>query len=113
MGNDIVNLEREMMETQKIIEKAIVEHFNRTNAEQKHQKEESTMKVSYNGFEGVLIKLERKERDTKSPYDHVSPFNYDLSIQECYAEGKVVTHQFTGVHIADIQFLGGVVSFGE
>lgn len=58
------------------------------------------MKVSYNGFTGELVKLERA---------FCRPASYDLSI---YDSEKQVTHSFTGVKLEDTKFLGGVVSFG-
>lgn len=60
------------------------------------------MQVSYNGFTGELVKLERND----------VPFNggrfYDLSI---YDSEKRATHSFTGVKLEDVKFLGGVVMF--
>lgn len=78
------------------------------------EKEEAhTMKVSYNGFTGELVKLEKKPTGgyKLSPYDNERHpvFGYDLSI---YDSEKKVTHSFDGVKLEDITFLGGVVSFG-
>lgn len=56
------------------------------------------MQVSYNGFTGELVKLER----------HTVYCYYDLSI---YDSEKQVTHSFTGVNLEDVKFLGGEVSF--
>lgn len=63
----------------------------------------TTMRVSYNGFTGELVKLEKKF----DPYGGGTV--YDLSI---YDSEKQVTHSFTGVQLEDVKFLGGVVSFG-
>lgn len=65
------------------------------------QKEEPTMRASYNGFTGRLEKLERK----------ITAFGcgYDISI---YDSEKQVTHSFIGVKLEDVKFLGGAVSFG-
>lgn len=71
------------------------------------KKEEHTMKVSYNGFTGELVKLERKP-DMKMFNSHIG-YIYDLSI---YDSGKQVTHSFAGVKLEDVKFLGGAVSFG-
>lgn len=67
----------------------------------KKNKEEPTMQVSYNGFIGELVKLEKK----------ITAFGcgYDLSI---YDSEKQVTHSFTNVKLEDAKFLGGAVSFG-
>lgn len=58
------------------------------------------MQVSYNGFTGELVKLEKSFCNTKA---------YDLSI---YDSEKQVAHSFTGVNLEDVKFLGGAVSFG-
>lgn len=71
------------------------------------EKEEPTMKVSYNGFAGELVKLERKP-DMKMFNSHVG-YIYDLSI---YDSEKQVTHSFAGVKMEDVKFLGGAVAFG-
>lgn len=84
----------------------------------RRNKEEPTMQVSYNGFTGELVKLERvgtgKIAETIIPIDlpgasceHV--WFYNLSI---YDREKKVTHSFTGVKLKDVKFLGGAVSFG-
>lgn len=81
------------------------------------KKEVHTMKVSYNGFTGELVKLERvgtgKIAETIIPIDlpgasceHVRFYN--LSI---YSSEKEVTHSFTGVKLEDVKFIGGEVSF--
>lgn len=66
---------------------------------------EATMQVTYNGFTGELVKLER----IKCP-----PLNgahiYDISI---YDDENRCTHSFTGVKLEDVKFLGGAVTFGE
>lgn len=67
------------------------------------EKEEPTMKVSYRGVEGELMKLERKSQPMLERYF------YDLSI---YDSENQVTHSFTNVMLEDVKFLGGVVSFG-
>ena len=70
------------------------------------------MQVTYNGFTGELVKMEKKETDkyTLSPYDteRHPVFAYDLSI---YDSEKQVTHSFTGVNLEDVKFMGGAVSF--
>lgn len=71
------------------------------------KQEEPTMKVSYNGFTGELVKLERKT--TLGVYVHTDyHIEYDLSI---YDHEKKVTHSFTNVNMKDVEFLGGSVSF--
>lgn len=63
------------------------------------------MQVTYNGFTGELVKLER----IKCP-----PLNgahiYDISI---YDDENRCTHSFTGVKLEDVKFLDGAVTFGE
>ena len=71
------------------------------------------MKVSYNGFTGELVKLERTFNGvTEIPVDLPgNPYHkwfYNLSI---YDIGKQVTHSFENVKLSDVKFLGGVVSF--
>ena len=65
------------------------------------KKEATTMQVTYNGFTGELVKLEKT---------FCKPQFYDLSI---YDSEKQVTHSFTGVKFEDMKFLGGAVTFGE
>lgn len=67
-----------------------------------HQKKEenSKMNVTYNGFTGELVKLERT---------HYGDSRYSLSI---YDDGKNVTHSFTCVKLEDVKFSGGVITFG-
>mgnify|MGYP006894226228 CR=1 FL=1 len=66
-------------------------------------KEATAMQVTYNGFTGELVKLER----IKCP-----PLNgahiYDISI---YDDENRCTHSFTGVKLEDVKFSGGEVSF--
>lgn len=64
------------------------------------------MQVTYNGFTGELVKLEREDLRAFGMKDRV----YNLSI---YDREKQVTHSFTGVKPEDIKFLGGEVRFGE
>ena len=78
------------------------------------KKEDTTMKVTYNGFTGELVKLEKKEtgRYTLSPFDTEkhSVFGYDLAL---YDSEKQATISFSGVKLEDVKFLGGEVTFGE
>lgn len=62
------------------------------------------MKVSYNGFAGELVKLERKDLRAYG----VKEFFYDLAIED---KEKHVTHQFTDVKLADLKFSEVAVSF--
>lgn len=70
------------------------------------------MKVTYNGFTGELVKLERKESViTSDPFEcrGAARVNlYDISI---YDSEKQVTHSFTGVKLEDVKFSGGAVTF--
>lgn len=75
------------------------------------KKEAPTMQVTYNGFTGELLKLERVSRD-KSDVPIGIKFDqlpFDLSI---YDSQKNVTHSFAGVKLEDVKFLGGAVTFG-
>lgn len=74
------------------------------------KKEATTMQVTYNGFTGGLLKLERVSRD-KSDVPIGIKFDqlpFDLSI---YDSQKNVTHSFAGVKLEDVKFLGGAVTF--
>lgn len=71
-----------------------------TTAEKK--KEEPTMKVSYNGFTGELVKIERRKG-----LDAVIP-GYNLEIWD---DEKKVSYSFNGVRSSDLKFIGGAVSF--
>ena len=66
-------------------------------------KEATTMQVTYNGFTGELVKLERK------PQPMFQRYFYDLSI---YDSEKQVTHSFTDVKLEDMKFSSGAVSYG-
>lgn len=85
-------------EPSEILKKCIATYIN-------DKKENTTMKVTYNGFTGELTKLERRPSSVFS-----NQFIYDLSI---YDSEKKVTHSFTGVKLEEVQFSGGTVSFSE
>lgn len=79
-------------------------------------KKEATMQVTYNGFTGELVKLERTSANVtltvslnlqEQKCQH-NRWDYDLSI---YDSEKQVTHSFTGVKLEYVKFLGGSVSF--
>lgn len=70
------------------------------------------MQVTYNGFTGELVKLERVSRDradvpTGMKFEDL-PF--DLSI---YNSEKNVIYSFTSAKLENVKFLGGAVTFGE
>ena len=71
------------------------------------------MQVTYNGFTGELVKLEKKEtgRYTVAPYgtEKHPVFGYDISIHN---REKKATISFTGVKLEDVKFLCGEVTFG-
>ena len=71
------------------------------NSDKTIKKEATTMQVTYNGFTGELVKLEREDFHAY----HI----YNLSI---YDSEHRVTHSFTGVKLEDVKFSGGAVSFG-
>ena len=75
------------------------------------EKEATTMQVTYNGFTGALVKLERVSRDRRdAPMgEKFSKLPFDLSI---YDSEKNVTYSFTGVKLEDAKFLCGEVMFG-
>ena len=78
-----------------------------------NMKEQRDMKVSYNGFTGELVKLERSYAGKfELPISLTGAADvkwlYDLSI---YDSEKKVTHSFTGVKLEEVKFLGGAVSF--
>lgn len=68
------------------------------------KKEETAMKVIYNGMTGELVKLEAiylsHNKDLSSAYN--------LSI---YDREKKCEHSFFNVNLADVKFSGGEVSF--
>ena len=80
------------------------------------------MQVTYNGFTGELVKLERskagKDGVTSIPIYFTCGLTeatvsshkwfYDLSL---YDSEKQATISFTGVKLEDMKFLGGEVSF--
>lgn len=84
----------------------------------KMRKKEATMQVTYNGFTGELVKLERVSEIAKlsnNPYFQGQTlqrgsWNYDLCI---YDAEKKATISFVGVKLEDMKFLGGAVTFGE
>lgn len=63
------------------------------------------MKVTYNGFNGELVKLEKMDTLLLQPY--VRGDIYNLSI---YDSEKKVTNSFTGVKLEDVKFLGGTAT---
>lgn len=74
------------------------------------------MRVSYNGFTGDLVKLERKvyAKETSTAINAVYTYGaqmcyaYELSI---YDSEKKATHSFERVKMEDVKFMGGEVSF--
>lgn len=77
------------------------------------ENEEVSMKVSYNGFTGELVNLERIPNwDNYASVEFPAKFShqwfYNLSI---FDREKLVTHFFTGVKLEDVKFLGGAVAF--
>lgn len=77
---------------------------NRIQSERYAKKEAHAMQVSYNGFTGELVKLERKDLRTFG----ISGSAYDLVIED---KEKHVKHDFDDVKLEDIKFLGGAVLF--
>lgn len=76
-------------------------------------KETDTMQVTYNGFTGDLVKLEREEPITITCISgNPSHFEYKYAFS-IYDNEKKVTHSFTGVKLEDVKFLGGAVTFGS
>ena len=62
------------------------------------------MQVTYKGFTGELVKLEREDLRAFGVKDRI----YNLSI---YDSEHRVTHSFAGVKLEDVKFLSGEVSF--
>lgn len=82
-----------------------------------HEKEATNMQVSYNGFTGELLKLERKatqifsykpDGEMQAKTFFVEP-GFNLVI---YDEGKGEIRAFSDVKLEDVKFFGGAVSFG-
>lgn len=65
-------------------------------------REEPTMKVSYNGFTGELVKIERR-----AGLEAVIP-GYNLEIWD---DEKKVAYSFQSINLSDVKFIGGAVSF--
>lgn len=75
------------------------------------KKEDPAMKVSYKGFTGELVKLERYKPNTPALLATISPETfYNLEI---YDTEKAVTHSFTHVKLEGVRFLGGAVTFTD
>lgn len=97
---------------QKAAAEVISESLQYMTAQIKNREETTTMQVTYNGFTGELVKLEKKEtgRYMVTPYDTAKHpvFGYDISI---YDREKKATISFTGVKLGDVKFGGGAVTF--
>lgn len=66
------------------------------------------MQVTYNGFTGELVKMER----TFDPYPYVAKYaTYDLTIT-ILKEGVCADVHFANVKLEDVKFNGGAVAFG-
>lgn len=75
------------------------------------------MKVTYKGFTGGLVKLERNlVAQSSIAVTSVTPVlqltNTTTYVLSIYDSEKKVTHSFTDVKLEDVKFLGGAVSFG-
>lgn len=88
-------------------ESQIPNHLQRKYMEPMEKKKEAVkvLKVSYNGFTGELVKLEKK-----SVYSHHNMVQTLYALDIFDAEKKV-THSFAGVKLEDIRFFGGAVVF--
>lgn len=98
----VTQLEKAIKENCENNAKMIVDYFNEINGIQKESKEERAMQVSYNGFVGELVKLER-DFDFKR-----NGVVYNLEIRD---REKVVTYSFDNVNLSGVKFLGGAVLF--
>lgn len=72
--------------------------------DEKAKKESTTMQVSYNGFTGELVTLEKINLQPNIKTE------YNLSI---FDNEKKVTYSFIGVKLEDMKFMGGKVSFPQ
>ena len=81
---------------------------------QKHTKEEEhhMIQVSYKGFTGELVKLEKTRDPAKEVFlvPSVVGESYSISI---YDPETKATHSFADVFPQDVKFLGGATVFGE
>lgn len=79
------------------------------------QQEEPTMKVSYNGFTGELVKLEVTTNIKGTLQINGADYSKEVFERkynlEIYDSEKKVTHSFTNVNLKDVKFLGCSVSF--
>lgn len=72
-------------------------------------KEENTMKVSYNGVTGELIKLERSDVKFSCYNGTAQAYKWTLDIWDDEKGCKV---SFPAVVLKDVKFLGGEVTYG-
>lgn len=78
-------------------------HGTEKLANNRKEKEDTTMQVTYNGFTGELVKLEK----INLPPDIKPAYNLPIFCNE-----KKVIHSFSCINLEDVKFLGGAVSFG-
>ncbi len=71
-------------------------------------KEENTMKVSYKGVTGELIRLERVDM-SGCICTTAQPYKWEMDIWDNEKGCKV---SFSGVSLKDVKFLGGEVTYG-
>ena len=71
-------------------------------------KEENTMKVSYKGVTGGMVRLERIEVPCNA-YSAAHPYKWELDIWDNEKDCKV---SFSNVSLKDVKFLGGEVTYG-
>lgn len=88
----------------------VIEYWNKSVSES----EERKMKVSYKGFTGELLKLEREEKQSGGlaslSGSRCEPFFfYKLDIFDKEKDAKISFHD---VLLRDVKFLGGEVTFG-
>lgn len=93
-------IESIISENQKKLTQDVVDCFN--NWMRNKESEECSMKVSYNGFTGELVKLERD-------FNIINCRKYILVIRD---GEKAANISFDRVNIEDVKFIGGSVSFG-
>ncbi len=79
-----------------------------TGAISENKKEENTMKVSYKGVTGELVRLERVDMSS-CICATAQPYKWEMDIWDNEKRCKV---SFPGVSLKDVRFLGGEVSYG-
>lgn len=100
-----IRIESIISENQKKLTQEIVDCFS--GWIRNKESEECSMKVSYNGFTGTLVKLEYSNSELGLVHGVIS---YNLDI---FDSDKNATHSFRNIDIRELRFLNGTMSFND